>query len=362
MSIRVYEIDSKHYPSVTSILSFVFGIGEYLNRWSVKVAVEAILDAKDTVPESELAEIGERARLQVLRKAQIKGTIVHSYVQGKTEGFDPDIDPAYAPYYKAFLKFLDDHRLAPIFQERKVWNDAWQYAGRLDFYGWLDGRPVLIDFKTSKHLRAEYGLQLAAYKECLAKMGYPVEATYILHLRESGRYTLKEYNEPFVAFTNLLPVFHWKITKERPQQIVATDEDAVAEEMKTPAVADEGIDTDLTTEPNPEFVPPLNVPGHSNRPAAQGISPSNVEPEAEHPFDPACLCQVCIEHAQTVGLRYRTGKKKGQIRRVKLHSSQESETSSHRTAIQPQNQEEDELDPEKLEPLISDKLPTALAA
>lgn len=203
-------------------------------RWSVKKAVEAILEAKDRVTDEELYQIGEEARHKLLRKAQVKGTIVHSYVQGKAENLDPTyIEPEYRPYYEAFLKFLKDHELAPIFQERTVHNHHWKYAGRLDFYGYLDGIPVLIDFKTSKSLRAEYGLQLAAYKECLTNLGYPVQATYILHLRESGRYTLKEYNEPFFAFTNLIPVFNWKLDKEKPRMEVASEEEAIKKEEAT---------------------------------------------------------------------------------------------------------------------------------
>jgi len=337
--VRIYQIGEKQYPSVTSILSFVFGIGELLNRWSVKVAAEAMIK-NIGLPEDALLKIAESARHQVLSKAQIKGRILHTWIETKNNGQDPVIDPEYEPYYKAFLKFLSEHKLTPVLQEYKVWNDVHQYAGRLDFYGFLDDIPVLLDFKTSKHLRPEYGLQLAAYRECLEKMGYPVRATFILHLRESGRYTLKEYNEPFQAFANLLPVFNWKMMHERTEISIASDEEAIKKEAQS--------SEELKTSQEQQSAQETNTQGHQFQQGDEELSPKPLCLSCMRPHTPSPVCPGLedIQPHETKPESLEPVAPTEKRRRGRPRKDQAASTSLHIAGSQPRiPAEEEELDP-----------------
>ena len=106
----------------------------------------------------------------------------------------PEWDSTIAPYMVGFANW---HRMwRPRFEatEFTVFNRVAQYAGTGDalVWIWLDGdwRLVLVDWKTVKELRAEVGLQLAAYRRG-EFIGMPnghevpmpeVYATFALHL------------------------------------------------------------------------------------------------------------------------------------------------------------------------------------
>jgi hypothetical protein len=312
---------------VTSILSGVFGFDDYYTRWSVKVGVEAALAAQEDaraqgreLSETELVLVAENARHILRDNAGAKGTIVHSWTETTLKGHEPMIDPRYEPYYRAFLRFLADHKVAPIFQERKVWNEVWEYAGRLDCYAYVtclegchtkskyyhekfENTPVLLDFKTSNHLRWQYGLQLAAYRECLERLGYPVDAICAVHLRDSGRYTMKQYHNTFHEFTQIIPAFRVALQYENVQYTDASDEDAIAKEAATEVTApvDGGLQkppvpfTDANGfTPDEEALPPLQAPQSSSPTAeeiaeelmlaaARGIPPSQTAPQEPEP-------------------------------------------------------------------------------
>lgn len=80
----------------------------------------------------------------------------------------PNWNDTIAPYMTGFANW--NRAWHPRFEatEFTVFNRAAQYAGTADalIWIWLDGeeRLVLVDWKTVKELRAEVGLQLAAYR------------------------------------------------------------------------------------------------------------------------------------------------------------------------------------------------------
>ena len=67
-----------------------------------------------------------------------------------------------------------------------------RYGGTLDWYGLLDGRPTLVDFKTSEAIWAEHLYQLAAYAHLLVENGYPLEEARILQLSRGEGETWSE--------------------------------------------------------------------------------------------------------------------------------------------------------------------------
>jgi hypothetical protein len=173
---------------------------------------------KRKLTQDQAIELGLEARHGLLRQAQEKGTQVHEYIQAVNNGREYELDQEYSSYGKAYYDWFQEHDVEPVIEEKKLVNFQHGYAGRLDFYGKLDGRFVLLDFKTSKSVRWTYGLQLAAYRKCLEDMGHKVDAMYVVHVNPKKRSNIKaelhEFTTPFQVYADMLKVCRYKIAQD----------------------------------------------------------------------------------------------------------------------------------------------------
>jgi len=101
-----------------------------------------------------------------------------------------------------------------------VWSDQHRYAGSTDAFLRIQGEPVVVDWKTTKSIYPEVGLQLAAYRyadHVIDQYGTtsPIPALNggaVLHVREDG-YDLvplrcdEQVFEVFLALRNFS--FEW---------------------------------------------------------------------------------------------------------------------------------------------------------
>lgn len=96
-------------------------------------------------------------------------------------------------------------------RERVVWNDAYGYAGTLDWFGRLTGKGLdglwLLDWKTGQDVWPEHELQVSAYKAALESMGVlktdePVRLglLQIGYRRNKRRWKLTEVIDQFDLF------------------------------------------------------------------------------------------------------------------------------------------------------------------
>jgi hypothetical protein len=248
--LRAYDIEGHIYPSVTSILSYVFGLPSEMGNWISKhSALRALRELRARTKAGEkptqelLVKIAQTERHRLLKEAQLKGTTVHTWIEEFFNGKAPkDIPTEYAGYWKAFEKFYSFYPVEPLSQEEVVFSHPYKFAGRMDFYGtWMRGgelRRVLIDFKTSNFLQSQYGLQLAAYKQCLEETERPVDDCFILKLQSHGRYEFVPFTERFDDFLLARKLFSWKVKMETPEfELAFTPQEAIevlSKEIKTP--------------------------------------------------------------------------------------------------------------------------------
>lgn len=187
--------------------------------------------------QKQVLEIGLNARRSILKRAQNLGTQTHQAIQAENDGYSYELDPEFQPYFNAYYNWKKNVKLTAILQEEKVYNVVDQYAGRIDFYGELNGKRVLIDFKTSNQVRWTYGLQLCAYKRALEMAGYPVDATYVLHVKPIKRggqepcATLHEFNFEYSKFQSLLDIFWLKVYNNDVEWAERTDNEAIKKEL-----------------------------------------------------------------------------------------------------------------------------------
>ena len=141
--------DGVKYPSITTVLSI-------LSR-------DAIMAWRRRVGAEEANKISHRA--------STRGTAVHAIIE-KYLNNDEDYREGYLPnIIDNFLtvKEVLDSRIGKIYaQEVPLYSDYLGVAGRVDCAAEFDGKPAIIDFKTSKRLKSfeqveSYFMQEAFY-------------------------------------------------------------------------------------------------------------------------------------------------------------------------------------------------------
>lgn len=200
-----------------------------LKKWAarnsalaVARAVRAAKKEGETLTQKELVAIGLYEPYRMMAESQVRGVAVHQYAEDYFNNKPPEEVPKdLQGYVDSFLKWCEYYPCEAIMQEEVLYSHEFKFAGRMDFYGIMhhEGKEkrVLIDFKTSNFPHPEWGLQLAAYKQCLVDLGFPVDECYILHLKSKGFYEFYKFDDPFSLFLDVRKLFSWKAQAEKPE-------------------------------------------------------------------------------------------------------------------------------------------------
>lgn len=154
----------------------------------------------------------------VLRAKADLGTAVHKAAElDDADDLDEDsVDPAVAPYLKAWRKFRAETGARILHSERQLGSRALRFAGTLDRVAILprltQSTTWLLDLKTSTQIDAWVGVQLAAYRLLLEEADESVDALGAVQLLPDGRYKLHPFKHPDDSrcFVALLTVHHWR--------------------------------------------------------------------------------------------------------------------------------------------------------
>lgn len=153
----------------------------------------------------------------ILKRSSAIGTMVHkvieAYLMNKHYIFIQvgyETKELVMTYLNTFIEWKRSHTVEPIFMENHM--SSKRFGGTVDFYGIVDGKKTILDFKTSKKVYSTMFLQLAAYCIMLEEAGYEVEQLAIIIVNETG------YNEKFISreeieeyitiFRALVELFH----------------------------------------------------------------------------------------------------------------------------------------------------------
>lgn len=204
---RFYEIDGRDLPSVTTILGVI--AKPALVKWAERTATEEVVNAAADLYEdmsraaggaSPLSRPGyvatlntrlgkQRKSAREMAKAQEIGTQAHALVEWRLREMmgQPGKRPAATPpaewAFQAWDAWRESVHLKPLWVEQVCYSLAHGYAGTLDLLAEVNGRRMLIDWKTSKAIYAEYHMQNAAYQVAVEEMGHgPVEGGLLVRL------------------------------------------------------------------------------------------------------------------------------------------------------------------------------------
>lgn len=147
--------DGTRVPSVTTVLSEL--AKPALIHWAWNLGIKG-LDYK--VFRDELADVGTLAHKMILADM-------------KQETFVADGDYTANQISLAensFLKYLEwkrQHKVEPICVEEPLVSELYAYGGTPDFFGSVDDRLTLMDFKTGKALYDEHWYQIAGLAQLI---------------------------------------------------------------------------------------------------------------------------------------------------------------------------------------------------
>ena len=213
---RAYTIEGTDYPSVTTVLDSL-GKGDALLHWAVGLAMTYIRQNRGVG--FTLDELLDRASKN-WKSAKEEAAGIGSEIHDLIERYIKDGRDAVGKYrpevehgFLAFLEWERIHGVKWIKSEMPIVSKVHGYAGTLDAICIYEGRPYVIDFKSSKSFYDTFGLQIAAYRKAAEEMGHRVEGTGILRLDKmtgdpEWRDYSKDYAQDLAAFLKLLDFYY----------------------------------------------------------------------------------------------------------------------------------------------------------
>lgn len=163
------KADGARVPSVTTILGVL--AKQALLDWAWRCGCDG-LDYK--VVRDQAGDIGTLAHAMVV--AHLKGETAD------TSEYSPEMVSQAENAVLSFYTWLDQQTVEPILIEEQLVSEAHGYGGTLDLYARINGKAVLVDFKTSKAIYSEHVTQVSAYAQMLMENGHDVDGAFILRI------------------------------------------------------------------------------------------------------------------------------------------------------------------------------------
>ena len=86
----------------------------------------------------------------------------------------------------AMLRFFNEHKFKPLALESRCYSKEHEYAGTVDYYGGVNGKLSVLDYKTSSGIYSNYPLQATAYAHAKEEEGFKVDQTIIARFGKDG--------------------------------------------------------------------------------------------------------------------------------------------------------------------------------
>jgi hypothetical protein len=178
-----------------------------INEFSAEELLPAIDEAlkQHTVKKEEAASIGDlvHAWAESFAQAQIENSPMPEIAD--------DLEESVINGINAFLEWVSSHDVKFIHSEKLVYSKQHGYVGTADAIAEVDGRKLLIDYKTGKSGDyPEYKFQVAGYRQAYEEENGELEGALILHFnKEDGSLKIiecNEYKQDFKVFESCLTI------------------------------------------------------------------------------------------------------------------------------------------------------------
>ena len=209
---RTYQVTAPdgvvhEYPSVTSILGIISKPALY--GWYAKTTAEGytnllksneVGDFGATFPEllaierdklPEFEKLAKGSGRSALKEAGDIGSRVHHWIECENTDMPlPDVTDDMESSLNAYRAWKEEIGITIMEAEQVVYSHKYRFAGTLDALGvTLEGKRVLLDYKTSNGIYDETALQLSAYAFAEHEMssGDLVDEAWVLRLPTDGQ-------------------------------------------------------------------------------------------------------------------------------------------------------------------------------
>ncbi len=193
-----YYYDTKEVPSVTTILKLL--AKPALVKWA------------------NIMGFKRRKVEDILEEKSYIGTYVHELIESWLSGhyivrLKDDYHRIGYNHFAQFYNWYKSHDITMEFVEQSF--SCKYFGGTVDFYGEIDGKKTIVDFKTSKGFYSSMFLQLSAYVYLLEQKGYEVEQVGILCINQDkykfktmSREQIGRYQETFLKLAEVFEVWY----------------------------------------------------------------------------------------------------------------------------------------------------------
>ena len=143
-----------------------------------------------------------------------RGTYVHKarHLYDMDELDEGSLDPVLVPYLEAWKKFRKDSGFVPIDSEIRLYSEIYQFTGKPDATGLLNGLPAIVDCKSGT-IEPWVALQLAGYEILKGSRHHRIA----VRLKPDGQYSVKEFKDrqDRQIFLAALACYNWKKNNRR---------------------------------------------------------------------------------------------------------------------------------------------------
>jgi len=150
---------------------------------------------------------------EIMKVAADRGTAIHNAVENYALYGIKDIEASHLGYFNAFIRWWEDCLPGVITTESRLYHKYLRYAGTADLPCIIEGKRVLVDYKTSALVNKMLtGVQLEAYAKAYESHGYKFDEKAIVHLKRDGSYQMIRYKsndlESWEVFSSLMVVWN----------------------------------------------------------------------------------------------------------------------------------------------------------
>ena len=227
---RFYEhpVTGQQVPGVTTVIDVLSKPA--LPRWAAKeTATFAVANRKSwqDLDDAAAVDLLKGAAWRLSGGAMSKGTEIHAIAEKllmnqPVDFVPPDIQNA----VRGVAQIIEWLQPEPIHVESSLWNMTYGYAGTCDLIAKIDGETWLLDWKSSKDVYPDNGLQIAAYSRAEViirpngtETPMPkIDKFAVCHVPKEGKASvvmIDVTDADFKAFCAALAVFEWRATRSK---------------------------------------------------------------------------------------------------------------------------------------------------
>lgn len=212
-----YYVNGTRVPSVSTVLSTLGWGTDHLMKWANDLGREGKVH---TEHRDHAADIGTCAHDMI--DCFLHGRLLES------DTYPADIIDAALPAFNAYCLWASEHSIKVIKSECQLVSTAHRYGGTPDAIVNMNGKAVLLDFKTSNWLYPKHIIQVVAYLDLIAEnFDKHLDTAIVLRVGRDGLFkTLTVEGDAIAqgreAFYHLLQLHKLKAPLERLTKSVNT--------------------------------------------------------------------------------------------------------------------------------------------